>query len=313
VLRLIAGHSDDSFARSMRRKASSIRNCGSHVKGHVCECGHPISDTAKIVGRDGPCDTRSCPVCARRRAGRRVAWAEKILDEIGTGEYENRWMFLTLTTKYNPNDEMDLTPLALRRRANGILKSWRAIWKLCYKHNKNAGAWSAVELAGQGHVHGHVLIYGDYKRKAEIKAAGESGWSGLGHIDIRAIDDCDEKKIMNGVIEALKYQVKGPGASSNVDWTSNQKKELVVHPILAARWEVGCANMRLGDRYGVFRKIKKPLPQEEIEESRVQEISRCRCPECNRENRKLVDVCEPVIDWIRRCRRRKVKPFGKGS
>lgn len=294
--------------------------CISKVVGHTCgRCGRPAGGNGQLVGCRGRhvCHARSCPRCARRRSAQLLAWGAVLRETLATmSEWcsgvglDYRPRLVTLTGVYDPSCEEDLTVAALRSRWAGLMDAWRLILKRERElaedggSPRHLGAWATVELAGTGHVHLHVLWFGPWVDLPQWISWGREAYPELGEVsDVRAADlDC--------IAEVAKYPAKIPGAMA-ADWIAGGEcrtedgRPGLLHPTLAARWEVALFGRRFGERYGSFRSLPHPEDTEVIEASPVPEAP---CRVCGGIDWYAVSLSPRT--WIRICRAAGVEPLG---
>jgi hypothetical protein len=134
------------------------------------------------------------------------------------------------------------------------------------------GAWCFVELAGSGHVHLHVLFFGpwvDLNTPAGDFGASPAGWLDVGRRAFPDLGEVADVRIADGsaVAELAKYPLKVPGAAA-LDWLAGVPLKApdgspgLIHPMLAARWEIALHGVRISDKYGSFRSVggdKQPI------------------------------------------------------
>ena len=243
-------------------------NCITAVVGHECqECGQPAEASGQLVGRGDRCGARTCPRCARRRAAAYRDLGERLQRRATPILPGWSWKMITLTAKYDPGDEDDLTIAALRDRYTGHRASFRMIFKrlqaLAGEDWRSVGGLCAVELAGTGNVHLHAVVLSPYIDKDDMALLAVTAWGGAGYVDIREAD-------AGAIGEVCKYPLKTPGGAGEA-WIGGAKcfdrkgNPGLVHPRLAARWEIALLHRRVLDRYGSFRGV--PLNEKAVTEA----------------------------------------------
>jgi len=290
-------------ARAIRRRAISFLACLTAARVRTCECGYHRPGSGIPDGQGAPCQSRSCPRCARRRAAKASIWLERAVDHVESTKDEAegyRWRHITLTVPYDPRDPAEVTPTALRERVRILRKAWRAIWTPARSARERAtwpglggpdrAAFFSVELAGTGNVHAHVLYWGPFVSKKSIETVASRATGGRsGFMDIR---ECQGK---NGAKEVAKYSVKSPGGRAE-RWLSGVSRE-TIHPALAASWEIATFGAQLVSRYGLFRALPDP-EDEEIEDERIAD-DEVVCPVCGSSH--WHDELVALGSWIRYC------------
>jgi hypothetical protein len=136
---------------------------------------------------------------------------------------------------------------------------------------------------------------------------GRRVYSNLGDIaDVRIAD-------VNAISEVVKYPAKTPGTNNAAaEWFAGEPLLTddgapgLIHPHLAARWEIATSGERIGDRYGSFRAVPPPENEKITERSgRPAHV----CTHCGSDHwRKVV---WPIPDWVRISRLAGVEPFGR--
>lgn len=307
--RLRSPHYPGSLADLIWYRADALRNCLRGIVGDVCKCGRPAEASAQLFGTPGhnQCHSRLCPRCARVRAAQMREWGgelEKFLPYLAdTAEGEGvdfRLRFVTLTQEYRPFDADEMTIDALRERWRRMREAWRHILdrvrlSIASKRLRSlVGAWACVEMAGTGHVHMHVLYFGPWIDKDEWKAWGREVFPEFGHLDPEEAD-------ASAIAHMCHYPLKGPGGRAT-RWFAGGKcvddggSPALIHPTLAARWEIAMFGRRIGDRYGSFRRVRSPdaiaITEEPARPARP-------CPSCGAVEWKR--LWTTAADWVKRC------------
>lgn len=178
------------------------------------------------------------------------------------------------------------------------------------------GAWAAVELAGTGHVHLHVLFFGPW---VELEPWGKEyplfpGWIATGRRAYPELGDVADVRLadVSAVAEIAKYPMKGLGATaSSFDWLSGDAEgrddngdPCLLHPVLAARWEAALLGRRVRDLYGSFRSVPEPEDDTDETEEEVPPSAPCAC------GAESWCPCEVSLKtWWRWCREAGVDPL----
>lgn len=159
------------------------------------------------------CDVRHCPVCAWRRSLRNVA---RFLQFLPTFQEEHptfRWLFLTLTVKNCPVEQLRAT-----------IQHMNASWKrLIERQDWPAKGWvRTVEVTrskdGSAHPHFHILICvpaGYFKKNYVTKDEWARRWKDAARLDYAPVIDIRTVKpqyegqdLQAAVVETLKYGTK---------------------------------------------------------------------------------------------------------
>jgi len=323
----VAGRSD-AWSGSVRKRATAMELCVTAVVGHVCEsCGTPADGGARLHGAGNPCQSRSCPRCARRRALSHAEWGGRIFEHVEAHHSREGWgwKLLTITAKRDQSDPDDHTVDALRARALGLWAAFRAV-RLHLP--RGAGAWAALENSaregitdgvehGSGNIHMHAVLYAPFLDKSDIWAWCVKGWGACGWPEIRSMElDKDGKQlegearrehVTDGIREALKYTVKSPGGIDG-GWLAGVPK-LLAHPTVAARWELATWGMRICERYGVFREVPR-LDEDAAEQLDARSHDEDGCSSCGSCG-SWREVHTSVRAWVRECAWHGVQPFGR--
>ena len=159
------------------------------------------------------CKVRHCPMCQVRRAMRNTAKVFERLPELEAQHPKLRWLFLTLTVKSPPMQDLRATILAMNKAWHRLVvrKDWPAV-----------GWLRAVEVTkgrdGNPHPHFHVLmaVKPSYFSHGYIK---QDAWlqlwrdvmrdQSITQVDIRVVKPKEKGgKLGAAVAETLKYAVK---------------------------------------------------------------------------------------------------------
>ena len=242
-------------------RAEEMKRCGQVVAVRECECCGETragSGTFREVSRT--CNGRSCPYCSWVRAQERVellGYAARTLPRVDGYE----WQLLTQSLQYDPDVKSDdMSVGGLRARIALCARVWRELWKKGLKA-PGASLLRCIEVSDRGHVHVHAVYYGppvDEKWMAEV-----------GRKLTRRGCRSTAKRIKgqeNGVKKAARYaakSVKGSAAAFNEDFLAGETGAWLLHPQLAARWELAAKDRRLVEPYGAIRGLSVPRPDEE--------------------------------------------------
>jgi hypothetical protein len=206
---------------------------------------------------------------------------------------------ITISPRWTPASEDDLSPDGLRRRIDLVRSAWHRVWSDVLSAGGLAAATLSIELSDKGHVHGHALVYGPFVLPDHLRRAAQC------IVDVRKVRHCDPSELvvdyasprprgsMSGtdfaagqtireaVVEAAKYCIKLPVESHR--WLAGEARR-VVHPALAARWAVACRSQQLVSHYGVMRdaiaaaEMCAPEEQEEPAKAPVEPCRHCGAP-----------------------------------
>jgi hypothetical protein len=345
---------------SLQRRARRMLECMHHVKGHICDdCGRPAEKNGQIHGRDrgSTCHARVCPRCARRRSAQVKAWAERLKGVVVEKDtwcrahgLNYRLRFVTLTDRYDPSSDDDLSVSALRRRWDGLRSAWSEIldrvrrveklrdihdftfdeekdrWRrrknpiraaVQREHTAAIGAWSAVELSGVGHAHLHVLYFGPWVdlQPWTSEAGPEPGWTTIGRRAYSRLGDVADVELadFDSIPEIAKYPMKMLGANNKAaGWLAGES-------LTTEDGRPGLMNPELaarweialfGARIGDRYGSFRAIPAPEDEKITERSI-------------RPTHVCEhcgadawklvswPIPDWVRICKLADVQPFGR--
>lgn len=273
-------------------RAPRVRGCGRTALVQRCRCGTAIPGSVHALpGAHGWCETRGCPVCSRRRSAKLAGLADRAAAAVPEG---SSWWLLTGTTARDPFDPEACTWQALRARARRCRVALGKVVKLARRRWPVSSAWAGIELAGNGHIHAHLLISIDH---------GTIPDRGLLEATIRAsgFDEVADAREASpaAVVEVVKYSVKSPSWESAIDPDTDRPR--MAHPVIAARFALATRAMRLSERYGLARKVKLEVPE-------VREVPEApevvACPGCGgtEENDRwwFRGASHRVADWARR-------------
>lgn len=232
--------------KALLRKATAFRLCGIRTRVLVCNnCKASQLGSGIQTSAGHPCQTRICPCCQRRSAQKRRAELRDSLANIAVPEGYG-FKHITFTTRYNPRSEGELTIEALRSRIDGLLLALRAALKAGLRR-KGTGLSFTIEIAGSGHVHLHALYLGPFVVKAWLEKVLNAAYERTGFTYVTDVSD------ENILFEVTKYHTKAPSPLREA-WFETATD--VIHPVLAARWEVATSGRQLHGKFGAFRRRK---------------------------------------------------------
>lgn len=327
-MRALVDGRNDEFGARVRKRAKAIDFCMTWVQGRVCECGAPQPGSGKIAPMGGgPCRSRLCPRCGAARSAANSEWLQRTVDVVHAGEQRPgyAWRHITLTSEYDPFNPDDVSIEGLKRRRADLRRGFQAVWKdvlirrVEFVQNKTnsrvrlkvkerfegVGAWFATEIAGRGNVHAHVLYYGPFVPGELFRQVYEAALGRTGFVKIQRLDG--REGLDKAIREVGKYVVKSPGPKGE-RWLKGVGKE-VIHPALAARWELACLGARLSERFGVFRKVPKVDPNFEEAIPEKPDDSRTPCVCCDRVGQWHWEKTG-IQAWVERCHAEGMLAFG---
>jgi plasmid rolling circle replication initiator protein Rep len=178
------------------------------------------------------CHVRLCPVCQWRRA---MMYLARFLEGLPKVTEENptaRWLFLTLTQRNVPIDELRAAIIAMnkawdrlaKKKAFGAVRGWVRTTEVTRGSD------------GSAHPHFHVLLMvnANYFGKNYItQAAWAEMWRHALHADyepivhIQVVKDKESKEaLVSAVRETLKYSVKPMDMTADHAWLLELKRQL---------------------------------------------------------------------------------------
>lgn len=246
----------------LEARAAAIESCGQVVAVRQCECcgeSRPGSGTFREVKRT--CGGRTCPYCSWVRATERVELLRYAAEEGMARVPGYEWQFITMNLQYDPDKgSEDMTPEGLRTRALMMAKVTRKLWAAGLR-GEGTALLRCTEMSEYGLVHVHAIYYGPAVDKLWIEAEAKKHTRGRGVLATVKRIKGGEK----GVATATRYaakSVKNSAAGFDEDFLTGEKNRQLIHPQLAARWEVGAYNLRLTEAYGALRGLEVPRPDE---------------------------------------------------
>jgi len=310
--RQVIQYKKDHAAERVLHSVRQLRNCASVTTVKHCDCGTPIPGTAKRHAVQYPCNNRVCPACARARSMKLLVWGKEIFEKVKEIKGDNlndhrEYRLITFTNQYEKNLESSLTVKGFRERTAKMKEVWAGVWEaLKERYGKQQGAFRSVECEGHGNVHMHVLHWGPFIELEWLQATVRALF---GHdqcsIDLKGLQNKDGTPCANideqvtAAIEVFKYTVKMPG-TKNGKWQGGGRW-WIMSPVLMARWLMASHRQRLGERYGVFREVRRPdsIPASEIEQITAAAEYDCHCPACgNTDLKTWRPVKWPTGSWV---------------
>ena len=240
--------------RSWKRKAIDFRACG-RLTGLVCnDCSDVLAASITLIAS---CGLRICPTCARRRAS---ALRRKLVACWETSEHprDMSLYLITLTLRYDPSNEDDLSVEGIRRRKQVLIHAWSHLWRR-YLKPRGRAAVRAVEVGSHGLVHIHALYHG---RRPDVTTLRALYMMTVGDSPQIQVDYV--RKPRNAITELAKYVTKG-ASPAKARTLIGQPAEFI-DPILAARVELAFAGDRLVESYGAWRGVDPDNDEDEPKE-----------------------------------------------
>lgn len=311
---------DDVSRRRILARLYEFERCGDVVHVRECDCcGEGRDGSGSFAGTKRTCQMHSCPTCGWVRAKKVSEFYERLSEDMEKKGFPPgyEWQFLTVTTRYRPDLESDLTWQALRKRALLVQKAVKKLWDK--KLNvEGAGLFRSIECSAQGHVHAHMLYFGPPADEKELtdmvqKLCGD----GLGYIHKRPIEggDGEGNRLPDQVAKASRYMAKGTsGYGSEFDeghYGYHGDTTTMMDPRLAARWEIATSVRRtmLTQKYGVFRGVKYDEADYSYE---APDDSQTPCEHCGTVG-KWRDSYRRAEIWMQECHARGNKAMASGS
>ena len=180
------------------------------------------------------CRVRHCPVCQWRRSLKWKARFLTALPKITAAYPKHRWLFLTLTIRNPPIDE-------LRATIQQMNQAWHRLSRL--KAFPAIGFAKSIEVTRPGadfahpHMHVMLLVPASYFGAGYIK---QSEWKRLWRealridydpvVDIRAVKPKTgadlETSVQSAIVETMKYSVKEDDLLTDATWLVELTKQL---------------------------------------------------------------------------------------
>jgi hypothetical protein len=226
--------------------------------------------------------------CERRRALERVKELKEAIEKVEKVD-KYIWIFGTIQLAYDPAKQNEVSAEGLRERLEAIQKVIRYGWeperelakegkqskrgekKKTGMKRSGAAMFAKVEMSGTGFVHAHFLYYGPFENKAWLENLLREADPRVGHVNLQVVNQSTKsarkkkmKSLAGAIMEVAKYCVKVPSGMSE-RWLAGDPRE-VMHPELAANWEVATIGARLSERYGALRQKKEEMEETETPE-----------------------------------------------
>jgi hypothetical protein len=193
----------------------------------------------------------------------RVPTVEKGRRRMEWGGSALRWRFLTLTHWWDPSDPDAIKPGAMRTRVRALFRQWSRVWSERLSVGGLAAATAKCEMSANGFIHLHVLYWGPFvvkkyveKLQAELDSLAGFTWVQLArdHEETLRGQADPEDEGDNGewaAAEIAKYTAKAISPLS-ADWIAGDGRP-VLHPRLAAAWQVATRGVQLVRHFGTMR------------------------------------------------------------
>ena len=180
--------------RDYHNAADRFRNCARAGYTLVCkDCG------GEIKPRVFTCNQRVCPSCAKKASNELYLSLRKALQEVmsnGHGGWRLKHVTVTLRKDHGWPGVEDLGRM-VQQMGQCVTRLWRE-----YLKRPGTGALAGLEIGPSGNVHAHILYYGPFLDKDDLRAKWEEISGGSYITDVRAIDSWE------GAREITKYACK---------------------------------------------------------------------------------------------------------
>ncbi len=247
-------------------KVERAKDCGNYLEFKK------FDDDTKKLHRAYFCKVRLCPMCAWRRSLKVFGQVSKIMDEM-TKEKEYRFLFLTLTCKNVPADE-------LTEQINLMFKAFQRLSQRKAFRKAVKGFFRALEITynndtDEYHPHFHIILavkpYYFERKEYYIKhAEWRELWRKSLRVDydpqvnIKAIKNDTSEKTAKAVAEVSKYTVKDDdyiikNKDGEIDEIKTDELVSVLDRVLHRR--------RLVTFGGIFKELHKVLNLDDVEQS----------------------------------------------
>ena len=148
----------------------------------------------------------------------------------------------------------------LRSRARACIRLSAELWK---KRLKTPGGamLRCIEISERGLVHIHIVYYGPTVDSSWLTSTATKLYRRSVRASVKPI-----KGGKRGVAKVTRYAakgVKGTAAAFDEDFLTGEKSGTLLHPELAARWEVAVHSARLIESYGALRGLEVPHPEDD--------------------------------------------------
>lgn len=257
------------------RRSEKISNCGSYLEFKV----NPNDRTDKHLFKAYFCKDRLCPMCNWRRSLKLFGQLSKITDFIDHN-YNYEYIFLTLTIKNVPFDELDQGVKTIKKGLRTLTHKNTDFQKIAL------GTYSTLEITynkktSEWHPHIHMLVVVEksYFHKHYISSAA---WSEIwqkcidsDYVPIIYVQKVNGKKY-KGISELTKYMAKDADylISDNYNETLNKVFQL----------SKSVARKRLVSKTGLIKDVHKMLNLDDSEDGNL----------INTDN----DVLNPTVTYL---------------
>lgn len=206
------------------KKAFRFQGCQIHAVKVQCKNDRCKPYPRPLFFQPLKCELRICPVCGFFYAKKVIPRIRKMILKKLDLSSKRRLMFLTLTKKKSPeilrekvpgfmgNDEVDVEVVSRIRKfgitPEGIKEFFVCVRKfinLFYPKKEKQGAVGVLEVGPSGNLHCHLLVYGNYYPKADLKQEWYRITGDSYILDVKEIKDVNK-----GVGEVSKYIYKPP-------------------------------------------------------------------------------------------------------
>jgi hypothetical protein len=244
------------------KRAAGMRECGRMMTVAQCgACGEYADGTGELVTMH--CHARACPCCARAKSGQDFHDLRDAMKAVPKRD-GYQWRMIELTLKRDPRDSRQHTIDALHERIEALFRITKHLWDTHLARQEGTAMYAKVECAGTGHVHAHLVVYAPFMPKrlvesiiGQVKDLPRGIKHGFVWIDLARTN---EEAI---AAEATKYVTKSHSPMAE-DWLAGDPRE-VMHPVLAARWELATMGTALSRTYGALREVEVDEEEKEDE------------------------------------------------
>jgi len=206
------------------KKAFRFAGCQKHAVKVQCKNDRCEPMPRALFFQPLKCELRICPVCGFFHAKKVIPRIKKMVLNKLDFSSKRRLMLLTLTKKKSPevlrervpgfmgNDQVDVEVVSQIRKfgitPEGIKEFFVCVRKfinLFYSKKEKQGAIGVLEVGPSGNLHCHLLVYGNYYPKADLKQEWYRITGDSYILDVKEIKDVNK-----GVGEVSKYIYKPP-------------------------------------------------------------------------------------------------------
>ena len=261
-LRSLLKDQDATTRKRLEKRIGEFRRCGQMVLVRTCECcGCERDGSGSFAGAHRTCKLTVCPTCGWVRAKKVSEFYLQASEEITAAAPAPtyQWQLLTMTTRYRPDLESEVTWEALRARARLVAQAASKVWQKKLKA-PGAAMFRTIECSVRGHVHAHLLYFGPPVDESALSdLAQKLCGDGLGYVHKSPIEggDGEGNQFPVEVARAARYIAKGTsGYGAEFDeghYGFHGDDAPKMDPRLAARWELATQRMHLSQKYGAFR------------------------------------------------------------